>query len=103
MIIWFGMVVDKETFFFLFLGMKLVSGGGNQSNVFQNLQDFQNALSTADFVIDDSATSNFKTDFAYSDWLNATGLSPGSKNTFIAEKNVYRTDNLINKNGFSGK
>lgn len=82
-------------------GMKLVSGGGNQSNVFQNLQDFQNALSTADFVIDDSATSNFKTDFAYSDWLNATGLSPGSKNTFIAEKNVYRTDNLINKNGFS--
>lgn len=84
------------------LGMKLVPAS-NQTTTYSNLKDFQDALSTADFVIDDSPAANFKTDFDYADWLNVTGLSPSSKDNFIANKNVYRTDNLINKNGFSGK
>ncbi len=84
------------------LGMKLVPAG-NQLPTYQNLKDFQTAISTADFVIDDTPTANFKTDFTYSDWLNATGFLPSSKYNFIADSHVFRTDNLINKNGFSGK
>lgn len=83
--------------------MKLVTSNTNQSTIYQNLTDFQQALSIVDFVIDDSPASNFKTDFAYADWLAAAGLQPNNSASFTTYKNVYRTDKLINKNGYSGR
>ncbi|KAI7893187.1 uncharacterized protein EV154DRAFT_417360, partial [Mucor mucedo] len=82
-------------------GMKLVTSNTNQSTTFKNVKDFQQALSTVDFVIDDTPAANFKTDFVYADWLNKAGLKPNNSASFIALKQVYRTDNLINKNGYS--
>ncbi|KAG2199441.1 hypothetical protein INT47_011553 [Mucor saturninus] len=82
-------------------GMKLVTSNTSQSTTYKNVKDFQQALSTVDFVIDDTPAANFKTDFVYADWLNKAGLKPNNSASFIALKQVYRTDNLINKNGYS--
>lgn len=84
------------------LGMKL-SASNNQSTVYTNISDFQNAISNVDFIIDDTPAANFKTDFVYSEWMNAAGLNLSSPDNFVANKNVYRTDKLINANGYSGK
>jgi hypothetical protein len=81
--------------------MKLIAAN-NQSNVYQNISDFQNAISNVDFIIDDTPAANFKQDFVFSDWLNASGLTLNSPDNFIAGKNVFRTDKLINANGYSG-
>lgn len=81
--------------------MKLIAPN-NQSTVFQNTTEFHSALSKVDFVIDDTPAANFKNDFAYNDWLKAGGYQPNNAASFIALKNVFRTDLLINAGGYSG-
>ncbi|KAG2233888.1 hypothetical protein INT48_005229 [Thamnidium elegans] len=76
-------------------GMKLIAPN-NQSTIFQNTTEFHSALSKADFVIDDTPAANFKKDFAYTDWLKAGAYKPNNAASFIALKNVFRTDLLIN-------
>lgn len=86
--------------------MKLVTSNINetaQSTVYSSVADFQKAVSKVDFIIDDTPAANFKQDFAYADWLTAAGLRPNSSQPFVAKQHVYRTDKLINKDGFSGK
>ncbi|KAI8096130.1 hypothetical protein BDF21DRAFT_329915, partial [Thamnidium elegans] len=80
--------------------MKLIAPN-NQSTIFQNTTEFHSALSKADFVIDDTPAANFKKDFAYTDWLKAGAYKPNNAASFIALKNVFRTDLLINAGGYS--
>ncbi|GAA5798900.1 hypothetical protein HPULCUR_004307 [Helicostylum pulchrum] len=81
-------------------GMKLIAPN-NQSTIFQNTTEFHSALSKVDFVIDDTPAANFKKDFAYTDWLKASDYKPNNAASFIALKNVFRTDLLINADGYS--
>ncbi|KAI8380390.1 hypothetical protein BD560DRAFT_11803 [Blakeslea trispora] len=83
-------------------GMKLVVEN-NQSTTFQNLTLFQEAVRDVDYIIDGSDPINFRKDFAYGDWLSALGLTPNSNlYSFLTNQNVYRTDKMISKSGYSG-
>lgn len=83
--------------------MKLI-GKNNQTTTFSNLTLFHSALQNVEFIIDDSATANFKSDFTYGEWLSAGGLNPNTNTyAFLASQNVYRTDKLISTTGFSGE
>lgn len=93
----------KEMFTRLYKGMKLVAAN-NQTTTFSNLTLFHGALHDVEFIIDDSPAANFKTNFAYGDWLSAGGLNPNTNTyAFLTSQSVYRTDKLISKTGFSGK
>lgn len=81
--------------------MKLVSTS-KQTKAFSDLTEFQKALNATDFVIDESPKSAFK-DLSFDSWLTAANFSPSSEFPFISGKAVYRTDGLINTNGYSGK
>lgn len=81
--------------------MKLVSAS-KQTKTFSDLTEFQKALNTTDFVIDESPKSAFK-DLSFDSWLTAANFSPSSEFSFISGKAVYRTDGLVNINGYSGK
>ncbi|CEG66001.1 hypothetical protein RMATCC62417_02662 [Rhizopus microsporus] len=80
-------------------GMKLVSAS-KQTKTFSDLTEFQKALNTTDFVIDESPKSAFK-DLSFDSWLTAANFSPSSEFSFISGKAVYRTDGLVNINGYS--
>ncbi|CAO3619013.1 unnamed protein product [Mucor fragilis] len=82
-------------------GMKLL-GANNKTTTFSNLTLFHGALQDVEFIIDDSAAANFKTDFAYGDWLSAGGLNPNTNSyAFLTSQSVFRTDKLLSKTGFS--
>lgn len=81
--------------------MKLISVN-DQTTVISNLTEFQNVLSSVDFVIDETPQGVFK-DFSFAGWLAAANLSPSATFNFINNKNVYRTDGLVNVKGYSGK
>ncbi|CEP19384.1 hypothetical protein [Parasitella parasitica] len=82
-------------------GMKLIATN-NQTTTYSNLTLFHSALENVEFIIDDSAAANFKTDFAYGDWLSAGGFNPNTNSyAFLTTQNVYRTDKLISTTGFS--
>lgn len=83
------------------IGMKLISAS-KQTKTFSDLTEFQRALNTTDFVIDESPKSAFK-DLSFDSWLTAANFSPSSEFSFISGKAVYRTDGLVNINGYSGK
>ncbi|EIE91241.1 hypothetical protein RO3G_15952 [Rhizopus delemar RA 99-880] len=79
--------------------MKLISVN-HQTTVISNLTEFQNVLSSVDFVIDETPQGVFK-DFSFAGWLAAANLSPSATFNFINNKNVYRTDGLVNVKGYS--
>ncbi|KAG1145100.1 hypothetical protein G6F37_009730 [Rhizopus arrhizus] len=79
--------------------MKLISVN-NQTTAISNLTEFQNVLSSVDFVIDETPQDVFK-DFSFAGWLAAANLSPSATFSFINNKNVYRTDGLVNVKGYS--
>ncbi|KAI8068182.1 uncharacterized protein B0P05DRAFT_580682 [Gilbertella persicaria] len=84
-----------------FLGMTLIHSL-NQSTTYQNLSLFHQAIEHVDVLIDNSDPANFKANFAYGDWLKAIGLTPNSNTfAFLIEQAVYRTDRLMNTDGFS--
>jgi hypothetical protein len=83
--------------------MKLIGSSNNETTAYTNLTQFHNALQSVDYIIDDSAPANFKAEFAYGDWLTAGGFNPNTNTfAFLTSQNVWRTDRLISKSGFSG-
>ncbi|KAI8887517.1 hypothetical protein K501DRAFT_175424, partial [Backusella circina FSU 941] len=82
------------------VGMDLTNKN-NETTVFSNINDFQSAVSSVDYIIDDTPLADFKGQNSFSAWLSAANYSLASSNNFIAGKNVYRTDGLINSNGYS--
>jgi hypothetical protein len=87
----------------VFTGMKLIGSSDSKTTVYSNLTQLHNVLKHVDYIIDDSAAANFKTEFAYGDWLTAAGFNPNSNTyAFLTSQNVWRTDGLISKTGFSG-
>ncbi|KAI8888801.1 hypothetical protein K501DRAFT_302211 [Backusella circina FSU 941] len=74
----------------------------NQTTTFHDLNEFQKALANVDYVIDDTPLVNFNGTGSYANWLSAGGFSANNQSeAFIANKNVYRTDRIINANGYS--
>ncbi|ORE03464.1 hypothetical protein BCV72DRAFT_251825 [Rhizopus microsporus var. microsporus] len=71
-----------------------------ETKTFSDLTEFQKALNATDFVIDESSKSAFK-DLSFDSWLIAANFSPSSGLSFISGKAVYRTDGLVNTNGYS--
>ncbi|KAI8997076.1 hypothetical protein BDB01DRAFT_769727 [Pilobolus umbonatus] len=82
-----------------------LSAHNNETTYFKDKPRFQAALSLVDFVVDITWPENFKEGFSFEDWRAAAGFDPNNPAydviSFLAKKNVYRTDNLVDKHGFS--
>lgn len=82
----------------------LVQPNDAQSAEFTSLAVFHTAIGRAQYVIDTSDLSSINQ--TYDGWLNTGGFTTSSdvyNEAFISDKNVYRTDGLVNTNGYSGK
>lgn len=96
-------IICKEILkYSLTIGMTLVAPD-NQTTTFQDLNAFQKVLANVDYIIDDTPLANFNGTGSYANWLSAGGFNANNQSeAFIANKNVYRTDRIINTNGYSG-
>jgi hypothetical protein len=74
----------------------------NQTTIFSNINDFKSAIANVDYIIDDTPLVDFNGQNSFSAWLSAANYSLAASTPFISGKNVYRTDGLINSNGYSG-
>ncbi|KAI9271946.1 hypothetical protein BDA99DRAFT_595260, partial [Phascolomyces articulosus] len=104
------MQIIKLRFFFLnfFLhkkniGAKLVEPNSAQSSNYTQVNEFHTAIRYADYVIDISPINNLGNQ-SYDDWLTIGGFNNNFdiySEPFVTEKNVFRTDGLVNSNGYS--
>lgn len=76
-----------------------------QSANYTHLNEFHTAIRYADYVIDMSPLAKLGNQ-SYQDWLQLGGFTGSTdvyNEAFIAQKNIFRTDGLVNANGYSGK
>ncbi|KAI9489599.1 hypothetical protein BDB00DRAFT_770406, partial [Zychaea mexicana] len=82
---------------------KLVEPNTAQSTVYTQINEFHTAIRYADFAIDVTPLSNLGNQ-SYEDWLSLGGFTTDLdiySEAFIDDKNVFRTDGLVNSNGYS--
>ena len=98
-----NLVIRPELTFFI--GGKLVEPNSAQSPVYASLNEFHTAVRYADFAIDITPLADLGNQ-SYDSWLNLGGFNANFdvySEPFIVDKNVFRTDGLVNDNGYSGK
>ncbi|KAI7856720.1 hypothetical protein BDC45DRAFT_502143 [Circinella umbellata] len=84
-------------------GAKLVEPNSAQSTSYTQLNEFHTAIRYADYVIDVTPINNLGNQ-SYDGWLTLGGFNNNFNvysQAFVSEKNVFRTDGLVNTNGYS--
>ncbi|KAI8138337.1 hypothetical protein BJV82DRAFT_631914 [Fennellomyces sp. T-0311] len=85
-------------------GGKLVEPNSAQSPTYAHINEFHTAIRYADFAIDITPLADLGNQ-SYDSWLNLGGFNGNFdvySEPFIVNKNVFRTDGLVNDNGYSG-